>query len=1087
MDVERWLRDLGLPQYSEAFLSNDIDAEVLLELQDEELEKLGVKSLGHRKRLLKAIGALKEGAPSPAPAEAPPTTRPRDPERRHLTVMFCDLVGSTSLAEQLDPEDLRELIRAYQDACAGVVSRFEGYVAEYVGDGLLICFGYPKAHEDDAERAIRSGLGILAVVGALQTRTGESLAVRIGIATGLVVIGDIVGERTSQEKAVIGETPNLAARLQGTADPNCIVISPATRDLARGQFYYEDLGPQTLKGINKPLRSWRVTGERAVETRFLASHSDRLAALVGREQERELLLERWRRAVGGEGQLVMLSGDAGIGKSRITEALQQQIKNEDRWSVHYQCSPHHVNSPLYPAIQQLQFAAAIERDDSNEAKLGKIEDFLVRSGAIIHLRFVSALLSIDASTRCEPLTLSPLEIKQQTLKALVSIFERLAAQRPALFVLEDVHWIDPTTRELMDILADRVGALRALIVVTHRPEFKAPWTNYAHCTALALGRLSRTACASLINDVTGGRALPAEVLDQLISKADGVPLFLEELTKTVLESDLLVAENGSYALSGPLPPLAIPSTLQDSLMARLDRLDSAKETAQIGAAIGREFSHDLLEAVSPLKGAPLNAALETLIHSQIMLRRGTPPDATYVFKHALIQDTAYDTLLRARRQQIHARIAQVMKAVGEVEPEMIGHHFTHASLYAEAAPEWLRAGQQAVARSANIEAIAHLTRGLDAVRSLPTSEQIRSIELDMQISLGSAQIAARGYSAAETERAYARARELLPETVDDARTFAVLHGLAMVYWNKAQLRAMRNVADDMLTRAQRQGERVPTLVAHRVMTVVLNTTGRFEEASQHGARAVSLHDREQDHETAHVFGHDQGVGALCHFAIAQTFLGKTAEAKAAAMRAAELARFLNNANTLLYNSLWSSFISVVGHHWTQAHETATDMVAEAEKRSMALWAVFGRHFLGCSLVGLGAPEAGLAELHRGRSDAAKLENRIFLPITLSFEAQALAALGQNDKALSRLEEALRVIVDTQEHWWEAEVHRIQGEIMLANGSAPADCNGKFRRAVEIASLQGAKLLEQRARDRMARLLELGREPDQLPEHSVPGL
>ena len=1062
MDVGRWLQDLGLAQYVDAFSNNDIDSEVLLDLTDAELQQIGVKSLGHRKRLLKATELLKAVTAEPAPSiqlhGQSQVVHSADAERRHLTVMFCDLVGSTSLAERLDPEDLRDVIRSYQDICADVVSRFEGYIAKYVGDGLLIYFGYPKAHEDDAERAIRSGLGLTSAVGALQVRTGQPLQVRIGIATGLAVVGDIVGEGAAQERAVVGETPNLAARLQGLAGPNGIVISSSTRDLAGRRFEYEDLGPQILKGINKPVHSWKVKRERSVETRFQASHSERLGALLGREQETELLLERWRRAAKGEGQLVILSGHAGIGKSRITEAIREKLRNEDCWSIHYQCSSHHMNSPLYPAIQQLQFAAAIERDEPNDVKIEKLADLLRRSGSVACLPLLASLLSIDASAQWQTPPLTPLEQKQQTLGALVRIFEGLAAQRPVLFVLEDAHWIDPTTHELVDVLADRVRELRSIILVTHRPEFAAPWSSHSHCTVLALSRLSRTSCLDLVNNITGGRTLPIEVLDQIIVKSDGIPLFLEEITKNILESGLLLEKDGSFVLSGPLQPLAIPFTLQDSLMARLDRLEGAKETAQIGAAIGREFSHGLIEAVSPRKGADLQNALDILRRSEIIFRRGTPPDAVYVFKHALIQDTAYDTLLRSRRQEIHARIAQVLKQEGEAEPELIAHHFTDAGLLAEAAPEWLRAGQQAVARSANIEALAHLKRGLEIVRSLPPSEASRGIELDIQISLGSAQIAARGYSAAETERAYVCARELLTEA-DDARTFPVLHGLGMVYWNRADLFAMSKVANDMLRRADRDGERVPTLVAHRVMTVFLNTTGRFGEAREHGARAAGLYDREQDSQTAHLFGHDQGVGALCHLAIAFTFLGQHTEARATAEKAAELTRYLNNATTTLYNSLWTSFMSVVQNSWEEAHETATTMVAEAENRAMALWAVFGRHFLGCSLVGRGESEAGIAEIHRARKDAAKLENRIFLPMTLSFEAQALAALERFDEALTQISLAIQTAEQTGELWWKAEIHRVEGEILIASGRPHAE--SQFRRAREIATRQGAQLLEER--------------------------
>jgi class 3 adenylate cyclase/tetratricopeptide (TPR) repeat protein len=1059
MDVGQWLGQLGLAQYAEAFQANDIDLDLLPDLNEADLEKLGISSLGHRKRLLKAIHALASDAPALKISPAP--IRPHEAERRQLTVVFCDLVGSTALAEQLDPEDLRDVIRTYQDACAGVVSRFEGYIAKYVGDGLLIYFGYPKAHEDDAERAVRASLGVLSAVTGLRIKSGQTLAVRIGVATGVVVVGDIVGEGAAQEEAVLGETPNLAARLQGLAGPNSIVISAATRDLIGENFESRELGPQALKGFSKPIQAWEITGDRAVESRFQASHGDRLSAFLGREQELQLLMERWERARAGEGQLVMLSGEAGIGKSRITEALKDRVAAEERWSLHYQCSPHYVNSPLYPAIQQLQFAAGIARDEPEDAKLNKLEVLLSQSDSMACLPLIAALLSISTAGRYEPVSLPPAEFKQQMLRALIGIFEGLAEHRPTLFVVEDAHWLDPTTRDLLDLLAERVKCFPALMLVTHRPEFTARWTSYAHCTPLALSRLGRAACAALVDDLTGSKRLPAEVLNQIIAKTDGIPLFVEELTKTVLESGLLVEENGAYTLRGPLPPLAIPSTLQDSLMARLDRLNGAKEVAQIGAATGREFSHSVIEAVATLKGSSLDTALETLIHSEIIYRRGEPPEATYIFKHALIQDTAYESLLRSKRQQIHGRIAAVLKAQ-DVEPEVIAHHFTQAGLPAAAAPEWVRAGQRAVARSANAEAIVHLTHGLEVLQNLSLSDETQSLELDMQISMGTAQIAMRGYSATETERTYSRARELLQDASDDPRHIAVLNGLAIVYYNRAQLRSMNEVANQMAARVERSPDRVHRIVTHRVMAISLNTMGRFEEARQEAEKGIALYIPEQDCGTAYVYGHDMGVGVLWHLAVANDFLGDAEGAQYARQRAEDLVRTLNHANTTLYSALWSTFTMLVRGEWSAAHESAARMITDAERRSMALWSVFGRHLLGCALAALGEPEPALAELSRARREATALENRIFWPMTLMFEGQALADLGQRDAALDRLDEAIRTIQETEERWWEAEAHRIKGEIMRSMTVAPERYESECRHAIEIAVRQKSTLLQERA-------------------------
>ena len=1077
--VKNWLEALGLGQHALLFAENNIDDEVLSELTDEDFKVLGL-SLGHRKKLLKAIAALAtscaaEAAPRSDPASQPlaNVSRLSEGERRHLTVIFCDLVDSTTLAEQLDLEDYRDLIRRYQDTCAGIVSRFEGYIGQYVGDGLVVYFGFPRAHEDDAERAVRAALRIPISVGNLAPSHGRAVKVRIGVATGVVLVGDIIGEGASQQQAVSGETVNLASRLQGLANPNSVVIGAGTRELLGDQFDYEDLGPQKLKGISEPVHAWRVTGERVVETRFRATHADRLTKFFGRDHEVELLLERWRRGKAGEGQVVLLSGEAGIGKSRITETLRDRLKGEEYIRVEYQCSAHHVNSPLYPAIRQLEFAAGFSSEDTPAEKLSKLESLLEQSSSTSGAALIAALLSIPAGVHYAPLNMTPQEQKHETLRALVGMLEGLAARSPVLFVLEDAHWLDPTTQELMDLVVDRVSGSRGLAVITHRPEFQSPWTGRAHCTVLTLNRLGKDACAALISDLTGGRDLPQEVYTQIIAKTDGVPLFVEELTKTVLESGLLTQEADRFVLSGPLPPFAIPSTLQDSLMARLDRLEGIKEISQIGAAIGREFPHALLDAVSQLQGGDLDKALARLIESEIVFRRGVFPDAIYVFKHALIQDTAYGTLLRGHRHQIHARIAEALRSRFSSrvnnEPELLARHYTQAALPMEAAPWWLLAGQRAVARSANLEAIAHLSQGLDVLRQLPRSGEVSSLELDMQISLGSARIAARGYSSAETEEAYVRGRELLGEVGDDARQFAVLHGLCMVYWNRAQLGRNLEVAEEMLVRAERQNDKLPKLVAVRVMAVVLNPLARFVDAREAAERAAKLYDPEQHRDSAHHYGHDMGVGAYWHLSIACLFLGFRDASDEAASRAFTLSRQLQNANTTAYNSLYAAFTSLVKGEWQHARDTATQMIEHAAARSMALWVVFGRHLLGSALAALNEAEAALDEIHRGRAEAEKLRNSIFKPMTLHFEAQALATLGRFDEAFARLDESLETVEATQERWWEAEIYRLRGEISRQSKGSLEDAEASFRRAIDVARDQKAKLFELRAATSLGRL------------------
>ena len=1089
-DVTHWLHSLGLAEHAPTFVAQGIDVDLLPQLGDADLRELGVAMLGHRKRLLLAIAALSPGA-SGAAAAAP--SRPvREAERRQLTVMFCDLVGSTLLAGRLDPEDLQRVIRSYHDAVAAAVAPYDGHMAQLLGDGCLVYFGYPRAHEDDAERAVHSALNVLKAVaklsGALKARgtappregarsarddpaptellVGIELKTRIGIATGLVVIGEIGAGTAAAEQTASGETPNLAARLQGVAEPNAIVVSSGTKDLLGDQFGFQDLGLLNLKGFSEAVRAWRVTVAHDVESRFRAAHADRLSRYVGRERELALLTERWRQAKEGEGQIVLVSGEAGIGKSRITDMFRDLVREEPHVRILYQCSPHHVNSPFYPVVQQFQLAAGIRAGDSSEAKLDKLENLIGDPGAIASdAPLFAELLLLPVGNRHPSLNLTPQEKKQRTLQALLAMFQRLAADNPVLFLLEDGHWIDPTTRELLDLIAERIAGLRALMIVTHRPEFQAHWSAAAHCATISLNRLGRKACDALIADIAKGLRLPEEVHEQIVATTDGIPLFIEELTKMVLESGLLTREDGRYTLAGPLPPFAIPSTLHDSLMARLDRLEGVKEIAQIGAAIGREFPHPLLEAVVRLNGAELESALVRLAASEIIFRRGVPPGATYVFKHALIQDAAYESLLRSSRQQIHARIAAALRsefaARVENEPEVLAHHYARAGLLKEAAPWWLLAGQRAVARSANLEAIAHLNHGIDTLPGLPEDGARIDLELEMQISLGSAQIAMRGYSAAETEKAYLRGRELIAKTGDDPRQFAILHGLCMVYWNRAQLAQMLEVTEDMLARAVRQGDSLPKLVAHRVTAVALNPMGRFAAACSHAEKAVDLHDPRQHRDSAHQFGHDMAVGAYWHLAIARLFLGQYAASNEAAGLASALARRSQNANTLLYDFLYRSFTGVAKSDWAATRDAATSMIEQAVVRAMALWEAFGRHLLGCVLAVTGEPEAALDELHRGRRGADLLSNTIFKPMTLGFEALALARLRRFDDAIECLDQAIGLVEVTEERWWEPELYRYRGLIERQRNGAVADCESNFRRAIEVARKQDSKIFELR--------------------------
>jgi class 3 adenylate cyclase len=670
--------------------------------------------------MLRAIADLKDMekvAPAVAVTDAASAVpRPlASAERRHVTVMFCDLVGSTALSARLDPEDLRGIIGTYHRCCAEVVERNGGFVAKYLGDGVLAYFGYPQAHEHDAERAVRAGLALVEEVPKLEaTAAGGSLQVRVGIATGLVVVGDLIGSGEAQERGIVGETPNLAARLQGIAEPNTVVIANGTRRLIGNLFELEDLGPKDLKGIAGPARARAALRTSSVESRFEALHTTGLSALVGRDEEIDLLMRRWEQAKRGDGSIVLLSGEPGIGKSRIAQTVLERLAGEPHTRLRYFCSPHHQDSALYPSITQLERAAGVRREDSDTQRLDKLEAVL--SLATNELReavpLLADLLSIPVGDRYPSLNLTPQKRKEKTLHAQLAQVEGLAGQQPVLMVFEDLHWSDPTTRESLDLLIDRVPALRVLVIITFRPEFAPPWVGRPQVTLLSLSRLPPRRRAEMIMQVTGGKALPREIADEIVDRTDGVPLFIEELTKTVVESGILTEAGDHYTATGSIAPLAIPASLHASLLARLDRLAPTREVAQIGAALGRQFSHELISAVAQMPQQQLDDAMAQLLSAELIFRRGTPPDAEYTFKHALVQDTAYSTLLRSRRRQIHARIASTLEdhfpEIVQKRPEVSARHCAEAGSVEKAVGYWLQAGRHATARSAMNEAVAQL-------------------------------------------------------------------------------------------------------------------------------------------------------------------------------------------------------------------------------------------------------------------------------------------------------------------------------------------------------------------------------------------
>jgi class 3 adenylate cyclase len=766
MDIAAWLRELGLSQYDRAFSENDIDTEVLVELTSDDLAGLGVTSIGHRRKLLASIARLKEAnqAPSDVGPEAGRSTpsetlraKSRYAERRQLTVMFVDLVGSTALSARLDPEDMRTIITTYQNMVAGIVMRYDGHVAKYMGDGILCYFGWPNAHEEDAERAVRAALSIVSMMKTLNSPIPEPLLTRIGIATGLVVVGDLIGTGAAQEEAVVGETPNLAARLQALAAPGQVVIGMTTRRLLGDVFDIADLGSQELKGFDGQTAAFAVISERTVESRFEARAGGSVSAMVGRDHELALMLERWRRSKSAEGQVVLLSGEAGIGKSRVTRAMIDAVVAEPHIRLRYQCSPYHSDSPLYPIIQQVTFASGIQPEDSNDDKLDRLEAILV--GTKGDRPLIASLLGLDFEERYGALNMTPQQQRARTLQALAGQLVTLAKRRPILFVLEDAHWIDATTLELLDLCLDQIANSKVMMLVTARPTFQHNFGGHPIVTKLALNRLGRDQIAAIISRLTSGKTLPSELLEVIAAKTDGMPLFVEEFTKTVLESGELRETDSAFELIGHLDHLTIPSTLYDSLMARLDRLQPIKEVAQTAACIGRDFDYRLLKVVSPLDDLALRDALERLVKAELIFQRGAPPEASYTFKHALVRDAAYDNLLKTRRQKIHANLVTAFEDMDAV-PELIAHHATIAGMSAKAIDYWLKAGERASEQSAVVEAVRHLYRGMELLLEIPEGPPRDQKELNLRIALGGPLIATRGYAFSETADNYARARQL---------------------------------------------------------------------------------------------------------------------------------------------------------------------------------------------------------------------------------------------------------------------------------------------------------------------------------------
>ena len=1076
--VADWLQKLDLGEYTERFVENKIDISVLPHITDQDLKDIGIP-LGHRRKILAAINQGTASIQPVAEATRGVEQKTQDaPERRHVTVLFSDLVGSTALSARMDPEDLRQVISAYQKCVAEVVSRFDGFVAKYMGDGVLVYFGYPEAHEDDAERAVRAGLDLIVTVRGLKTHA--PLEARVGIATGLVVVGDLIGSGASQEQAIIGKTPNLAARLQGIAAPNTVVIAESTRKLLGNLFDVEDLGANDLKGISGAERAWAVRRPSSAESRFEALHTSGLTKLVGRQEELDLLLRRWSKAMDREGQVVLLSGEPGIGKSRLIAALSERLASEPHTRLRYFCSPQHPDSALYPIISQLERAAGFTYEDSVQAKLDKLDALLARSFTPRQDAALTAeLLSLPNDGRYPVVELLPQQRRQRTLEVLMTQIMSLSEQSPVLMIFEDAHWIDPTSLEALGRGIDRIKSYGVLLIITHRPEFEPPWMGRPYVTTLNLNRLGEREIAAMIDGVSGNEPLSESIRRDIVERTDGIPLFVEEMTKAVLEAKNEDEAEQTAAVI-PSSALAVPASLHASLMARLDRLGSAKEVAQLGAVIGREFSHALLAAVVR-KPEALQSAIDRLIAAGLVFGQGVPPQATYLFKHALVQDAAYGTLLREPRRALHARIAETLETqfveIAENQPELLARHCTEAGLIEKGALLWGKAGQRSLARSALVEAIAQFTRALNQLSSLPSTPALRSEQIRLQVAIIAPLIHVKGFAAPETKAAVDQSRLLIEQAKalgeppeDPLLLFSVLFGFWIANVAAFNGDALREIAAQFLTLAEQQRTTIPLMIGHRLTGASLLFTGNISVARAHLDRAIDFYNPVEHRQLTMRFGADVRNTALIHRSWALWMLGYPEAALADAALSVKDARELGQAATLIPALLLASYVPIFCGSYTVANNQVIEGIALASEKGVVFWKFAGLLVQGWIIAQTNAAQGTVQAIITADAAYRSTGATLHTPLSFSYLGRAYAELGKYDDAWRCIGEAMTAVETTKERLFEAEVRRIAGEISLMAPQRDAPkVEAYFERALAVARQQQAKSWELRAAMSMARL------------------
>lgn len=1060
--IGEWLSHFGLSRLEATFRENGIELDVMASLTDGDLKEMGL-TVGDRKRVLAAVSGPAACHPS-LPVHV-------GGERRQVTVLFCDLVGSTALSAQLDPEDMHEVIRTYQSACADIVAGHEGFVARFMGDGMLAYFGYPHAHEDEAERALRASLDIVARVGRLHTPAREALQVRVGIATGLVVVGDLIGAGGAEKQSVVGETPNLAARLQALAEPDAIVVSEATRRQVGGLFELSDLGPQTLKGFAAPQSAWRVLGQSDVANRFKALRSG-AAPLVGREDEIELLMRCWASAKSGKGQVVLISADPGVGKSRLAEAVRERIRVQGgpQVVVRYFCSPHHHESAFHPVIGQLERAAGFDRSDDAATRRRKLANLLIAASVEAELPLFEELLSVSSSEDRPSVELTPERRKDKILDTLTSMFEDLARRQPVLVIFEDLHWMDPTTGELMDRVLARLDRLPVLMIATFRPEFRPIWIDQPHISLIALQRLGRREGESLVRRLAGAATLPTEVLDEILERTDGVPLFLEEMTKAVLDAGRRATLPGGAKLD-------VPSSLQASLMARLDRLGVAgREVAQSASAIGRDFPYDLVVEAAPHGEAQTRAALDQLVAAGLVFQTGTPPTAVYEFKHALVQDTAYSTLLRGPRRALHRRIAasleKRMRETGNVKPEILAHHCAEARQHERAASYWLDAGRREAGRSANIEAIGLLRRGIEALARVAETPERWRLELALQLALGPCLMANEGFASVHGEAAYLRAQTVAGRLGDDRALFAAVWGRWMTAGQGTLTdEAVTDLLKQLFHTAQSINDPELRLQAHHAAWVTTLWLGKPADSHDHVHKGLALYDREKHGRQAVLYGgHDPAACGCGHDAIALWFMGYPDQALVSARRGIAYANDLGHAPSVAH-ALWlAGFVHMMRRDARLALETSERLETLVREHDSVVYRVAARVLRGWARTLLDeSKEEGLVEMREAVGAYQSLTGVMAGPFLVSL-ADTERRAGHFGMAATTLKQAEAVVNRRGEQLWVGGVLRSRGDLAAIRPTTDlAAAEHFYTEAMEIARSVGAKSAELRAAKGLARL------------------